>query len=241
MTSIANRTGMIKYLVVPVLHLNIRRACRIAWLGVLLLVVGLAVRSIWRSDRLTVICPVASFNAPDGSSGRYCRSVSLTSSSGAVCVSLIKTTRDDTAYASWTKQFGGGHEPMTAFVAMAHPERRVFRQTTLPDDYPWIAVDCFYSPLPAPLPIDILRYVGIDAIANRFAEPGYPYEWQDVVGVTVPYWFIIPLLGAPSLRWGWKRYVARRWRRDQRCTTCGYDLRATPDRCPECGSHSPSA
>jgi hypothetical protein len=53
--------------------------------------------------------------------------------------------------------------------------------------------------------------------------------------VTIPFWFPALLLALPPAAW----LVARRRRRGQRlrgiCTGCGYDLRATPQRCPECG------
>jgi hypothetical protein len=52
---------------------------------------------------------------------------------------------------------------------------------------------------------------------------------------TVPYWFMFIVTGAlPVVR---LRATMRRSsrRKGGRCETCGYDLRATPDRCPECG------
>jgi hypothetical protein len=60
----------------------------------------------------------------------------------------------------------------------------------------------------------------------------------------VPYWwFIVATLPLPLL-WlsnqGW-RYIRRLQRRAEgRCPICAYDLRATPDRCPECG-HIPKS
>jgi hypothetical protein len=53
--------------------------------------------------------------------------------------------------------------------------------------------------------------------------------------VAFPHWFPLSILGIVPILW------FRNWRRGRRplagyCARCGYDLRATPDRCPECGT-----
>jgi hypothetical protein len=39
----------------------------------------------------------------------------------------------------------------------------------------------------------------------------------------------------PPLLWARGRLRRRRWRKQGRCRHCGYDLRGSPERCPECG------
>ena len=51
--------------------------------------------------------------------------------------------------------------------------------------------------------------------------------------VAAPHWFLCLLAGMPGLVWLWRR--GRRKRPSGYCPDCGYDLRATPERCPECG------
>ena len=72
-------------------------------------------------------------------------------------------------------------------------------------------------------------------------------RWRDnSVGLTyvsseigLPYWFLATLFAIPPILWAKGRIRRRRTAlriRARCCTRCGYDLRATPDRCPECGS-----
>jgi hypothetical protein len=51
-----------------------------------------------------------------------------------------------------------------------------------------------------------------------------------------PAWLPFTLFAIAPAAWVLKR--GNRWRRygQGRCVTCGYDLRATPERCPECGT-----
>jgi hypothetical protein len=58
----------------------------------------------------------------------------------------------------------------------------------------------------------------------------YGYE------IIVPFWFLaIVFAGLPGL-WLFKWSRRRKRSRIGLCSKCGYDLRATPERCPECGA-----
>jgi hypothetical protein len=60
---------------------------------------------------------------------------------------------------------------------------------------------------------------------------------------SIPFWG--PLLSCamlPGARLaGWRRRARRLRMRPSVCRHCGYDCRATPDRCPECGMAMPQA
>jgi hypothetical protein len=65
-----------------------------------------------------------------------------------------------------------------------------------------------------------------------------------VIGIIMPSWFLVGFSAVPPglayLVWRRRRRTQLRRERGQ-CVRCGYDLRGTPERCPECGAVSTPA
>jgi hypothetical protein len=84
-----------------------------------------------------------------------------------------------------------------------------------------------------------LNRLGFDRIrfvtrGDSFARNGRQAQFEfDTVGL--PFWLLAGAAAAlPAARWRRRRRLARRAALG-RCHACGYDLRASPGRCPECG------
>jgi hypothetical protein len=54
--------------------------------------------------------------------------------------------------------------------------------------------------------------------------------------LSVPFWFLLLASSALPAAWLVRRLRRRPGAGARPCPSCGYDLRATPDRCPECGA-----
>lgn len=76
------------------------------------------------------------------------------------------------------------------------------------------------------------RVGGVEVIRGGFTDTGNPKKYW-LIALPLPYLMIL-LAVLPALWWA-SAGRERHRRTTGLCPGCGYDLRATPDRCPECG------
>jgi hypothetical protein len=107
-----------------------------------------------------------------------------------------------------------------------------------------------FRPLEPPRPFTAAEVNAYRPAPPRFSlagfrvQPGFRAQYTVQYGrvYTVPFWFIslacavLPGLWLRARRQEWRRARAARVRQAGICPGCGYDLRASPNRCPECGS-----
>jgi hypothetical protein len=93
------------------------------------------------------------------------------------------------------------------------------------------------GPRPAALEPGFHADFDIDTFPSvrRYWELRYQRSRNGTINFGIPYWLIVLLSSALPLWAIYSRWTQRRRHREGLCLVCGYDLRASTDRCPECG------
>jgi hypothetical protein len=98
--------------------------------------------------------------------------------------------------------------------------------------YEWLTGPAQHDP-----PLQFFDWHGFGLGAKRTVYETDDYvETRTYAGARVPHWFAATVLALLPARWIISRRRGGKKAAFALCRRCGYDLRATPDRCPECGT-----
>ena len=86
------------------------------------------------------------------------------------------------------------------------------------------------------VPPDPFNKLGFCHVRWSGPAPGFSSAAMSLYEFTAPWWSIALPAAALPAAWCWHRWRSRARMRAGHCPGCGYDLRATPGRCPECGA-----
>jgi hypothetical protein len=93
---------------------------------------------------------------------------------------------------------------------------------------------------PTPQPKGMLGFAFTNENWNWI--PGTPY-WVPYLYLQIPQWLLVLITGLMPVMWlriRLKRRTESQRRSSNLCRSCAYDLRASPERCPECGTVTPA-
>jgi len=114
------------------------------------------------------------------------------------------------------------------------PEAYHDREVIAADDYPGLTFHSNQSPVSDLAPLWLKP--GFDVLYSSAVPGGKSLAAQSVIGLSVPHWFLLALFSVLPLLRLFRHFRSTQRRKTGLCPSCGYDLRATPTLCPECGA-----